>query len=80
MSNDKLNELMGIVDGFAKAIKEYDRHFDMRHEREHDCVMAGYRDSAFGILFALFTQNLITSGDFHRKLQEINTALYNRID
>jgi len=80
MSNDKFNELMGIVDGFAKAIKSYDKHYDMKYEREHDCVMAAYRDSAFGILFSLFTQNRITSGEFHRKLHEINTALYNRID
>lgn len=79
MSNDKVNELMGVVDGFIQSIQKYDRHFNMKFDREHDCIMAGYRDSGFGILFSLFTLNQISSGEFHRKLHELNTALYKKI-
>lgn len=78
MTKDK--ELMGIVDGFIKSIKEYDKHFNMKFDSEHACVLTGYCDSAFGILFSLFTLNHISSGDLHRKLHELNTAIYKKID
>lgn len=78
MTKDK--ELMGIVGGFIKSIKEYDKHFNMKFDSEHACVLVGYRDSAFGILFSLFTLNHISSGDLHRKLNELNTAIYKKID
>ncbi len=76
----KVDGLMAIVDGFIKSIKTYDERFNMKSDSGHACVMAGYRDSGFGILFSLFTQNLISSGDFHRKLHELNSALYKKID
>lgn len=80
MEKDKLSELMGIVDGLARSIREYDSHFNMKCEKEHACVLAGFRDTAFGILFSLFVQNHIPSGEFHRKLHEINSSLYKKID
>ena len=49
------NDLMGIVDGFIKSIQQYDGHFNMSSQTKEDCVLAGYRDSAFGILLTLFT-------------------------
>lgn len=80
MTKAKVNELMTIVDGFIRSIKEYDGHFYMKSSCEQDCVMAGYRDSGFGILFSLFTLDQIPAGDFHRKLHELNSALYKKID
>lgn len=80
MKKNKLSELMGIVDGLAKLTREYDGHFNMECEKEHACILAGYRDSAFGILFSLLMQSLITTGEFHRKLHEINSSLYKKID
>lgn len=68
------------MDGFIQSIKEYDKQFNMKYDNQQACVMAGYRDSGFGILFSLFTQSLITSGEFHRKLHELNTELYKKID
>lgn len=79
MATGKVNELMVIVDGFTRSIKEYDGHFNMKSDCEQGCVMAGYRDSGFGILFTLFTLDHIPAGDFHRKLHELNCALYKKI-
>lgn len=79
MSKDKADELMGIVDGFIQSIREYDGHFNMKCDRDHECVMASYRDSAFGILLSLFTLNLIPNGTFYRKLHQLNCALYKKI-
>lgn len=80
MTQEKAKELMVIVDGFIKSIKEYDGHYNMKYDNQQACVMAGYRDSGFGILFSLFTLNQIPAGDFHRKLHELNSALYKKID
>ncbi len=76
----KANELMGIVDGFINSIQQYDGHFNMSSQTKENCVMSGYRDSAFGILLSLLTLDHITSGDFHRKLHKLNTEFYRKIN
>lgn len=72
---DKEKQLMALVDCFIDSIKKYDRRFNIKYKDEHVFVLAGYRDSGFGILFSLFAQNQIPSGEFHRKLHELNSAL-----
>ena len=62
MNEDKAKSLMAIADGLIQSIKSYDRDFNMAKEEYHTCVLTGYRDSAFGILFSLFMLNYIPSG------------------
>lgn len=80
MNEDKAKSLMVIADGLIQSIKSYDRDFNMAKEEYHTCVLTGYRDSAFGILFSLFMLNYIPSGEFHRKLYEMDKAIYKKID
>jgi len=48
-------------------------------EEYHDCALTGYRDTAFGILFALFTLGHIPSGEFHRRVCEMDKEIYKKI-
>lgn len=79
MNEDKAKDLLAIADGLIKSIKNYDKDFNLARDEYHNCVLTGYRDSAFGILFSLFTLNYIPSGEFHRKLHEMNKAIYKKI-
>ena len=71
---------MGLVDGFINSIQTYDGHFNMSTQTKEDCMLAGYRDSAFGILLCLLRMEHISIGDFHRKLHKLNCELYRKID
>lgn len=79
LSDEMAGSLMTTADGLIQSIKNYDRNFYFENEAHHDCVLTGYRDTAFGILFSLFMLNYITSGDFHRKICDMNTAIYKKI-
>lgn len=79
MSEDKAKSLMKIVEGLIESIKDYDRDFDFAKEEYHDCVLTGYRDSAFGILFSLFILGHIPSGEFHRKVHAMDKEIYKKI-
>ena len=79
LNNEKADGLLVIADGLIQSIKEYDRDFKMDKEEHHDCVLTGYRDSAFGILFSLFIMGHIPSGTFHRKVHEMDKAIYKKI-
>lgn len=79
LSDEKAGSLMNTADGLIQSIKDYDRNFYFENEVHHDCVLTGYRDTAFGILFSLFMLNYITSGDFHRKIFDMDKAIYKKI-
>lgn len=79
MCEGKAKNLMANVERLIESIKDYDRDFDFAKEMYHDCVLTGYRDTAFGILFALFMLSHITSGDFHRKVCEMDKEIYKKI-
>lgn len=79
MNEDKAKDLLAIADGLIQSIKNYDRNFNLAREEYHGCVLTGYRDSAFGILLSLFVLNYIPSGEFHRKLFEMDKAIYKKI-
>ena len=80
LDNENAEGLLAIANSLIQSIKEYDRKFKFEKEEYHDCVLTGYRDSAFGILFSLFIMNHITSGDFHRKVFDMDKAIYKKID
>lgn len=80
MNEDKAKSLMAIVERLIQSIEDYDKHFNMEKEEYHTCVLTGYRDSAFGILLSLFLMDYIPSGEFHRKLYEMDRAIYKKID
>lgn len=79
MSEHKAKSLMKMVEGLIESIKDYDRNFDFAKEEYHDCALTGYRDTAFGILFSLFTLGHIPSGEFHRKVCEMDKEIYKKI-
>ena len=80
LDNENAEGLLAIANSLIQSIKEYDRKFKFEKEEYHDCALTGYRDSAFGILFSLFIMNHITSGDFHRKVFDMDKAIYKKID
>jgi len=80
MNEDKAKSLMAIAERLIQSIENYDNDFNMEKEEYHTCVLTGYRDSAFGILLSLFLMNYIPSGEFHRKLYEMDRAIYKKID
>lgn len=79
MNADKAKSLMATAEKLIQSIKDYDKHFNMEKEEYHTCVLTGYRDSAFGILLSLFLMDYIPSGEFHRKVHEMNKAIYKKI-
>lgn len=71
--------MMQVVKNLIQAITHYDKNFDFEKDEQHDCVLAGYRDTAFGILLTLFMMGKISSGDFHRAIFDMNKAIYKKI-
>lgn len=79
MGEDKAKNLMAIVEGLIQSITDYDKNFDFAKDEHHDCALTGYRDTAFGMLFALFILGHIPSGEFHRKVHEMDKEVYKKI-
>lgn len=79
MNEDKAKNLMAIAENLIQSIKQYDKDFKMEKEEYHTCVLTGYRDTAFGIFFSLFMLNHIPSGEFHRRVFEMDKAIYKKI-
>ena len=61
LNDKKAGSLLATADGLIQSIKDYDRNFYFENEAHHDCVLTGYRDTAFGILFSLFILNFVTA-------------------
>lgn len=79
MNEDKATNLLAIADSLIQSIKKYDNDFDVEKEEYHACVLTGYRDTAFGMLFSLFMLGHIPSGEFHRRIHEMDKAIYKKI-
>lgn len=76
--DDRISSLLGIFDDYVKFVHDYDDEFKMDSEDE-PAMLSGYRNSAFGILFALLHLGHITTGDFHHRLHAMNMAYFEKV-
>lgn len=76
--DDRINSLLGIFDDYVKFVRDYDNEFRMDKEDE-PAMLSGYRNSAFGILFALLHLGHITTADFHHRLHAMNMVYFEKV-
>lgn len=75
----RISHLLSTYDDFVIFIRDYNDEFDLDNKDDDLNMLGGYRNSAFGILLALFQLGHITTGDFHHRLHALNTVYYNRM-
>lgn len=75
----RVSHLLGVFDDFVRSIRDYDGHFDFSSSDQEKCMLASYRDSAFGILFSLFQLGHITATDFHMRMRALHTVYFIRV-
>ena len=75
----RISHLLGMFDDFVRFIKDYDDQFDMGSKDSDAIMLAGYRNSAFGILLSLLQLGHITTADFHYRMHALNTTYFNRV-
>lgn len=76
----RVSHLLGIFDDFVRSIKDYNGHFNFSTPDHEKAMLAGYRDTAFGILFSLFQLGHITTSDFHMRIQALHSVYFVRIN
>jgi len=76
--DDRISSLLGIFDDYVKFVRDYDDEFKMDREAE-PAMLSGYRNSAFGILFALLHLGHITTADFHHRLHAMNLVYFGKV-
>ena len=74
----RIEHLLGLYDDFVRFIRDYDENFELDDKKHESTVLAGYRNSAFGILFSLLQLGHITTQDFHMRLHALNTVFFRR--
>ena len=74
----RIEHLLGFYDDFVRFIRDYDENFELDDKKHEPTVLAGYRNSAFGILFSLLQLGHITTQDFHMRLHALNTVFFRR--
>lgn len=75
----RISHLLNTYDDFVRFVQDYDDEFDLDNKDHELTMLAGYRNSAFGILLALFQLGHITTADFHHRLHALNTVYFNRV-
>jgi hypothetical protein len=75
----RISHLLGVFDDFVRFIQDYDGQFDMANKEHEASMLAGYRNSAFGILLSLLQLGHITTADFHHRMHALNTTFFNRV-
>ncbi len=78
--DERINHLLGNFDDYVRFIKDYDENFDLEDKIHEPTVLAGYRNSAFGILYSLFQMGYLTSQDFHMRMHALNTVFYEKVE
>lgn len=76
--DDRISSLLGIFDDYVKFVRDYDDEFGI-DSKDEPAMLAGYRNSAFGILFALLHLGHITTADFHHRLHAMNMVYFEKV-
>jgi len=74
----RISHLLGMFDDFVRFIKNYDDEFDLDDKEQEKTVLAGYRNSGFGILLSLLQLGHITTADFHHRLHVLNLVFFKK--
>lgn len=74
----RVGHLLGMFDDHVRSIRDYDGRFDFDNKEHDKAMLAGYRNSAFGILLSLFHLGHITLGDFHDRMHALNSVFYKK--
>jgi hypothetical protein len=77
--DERITHLLSNFDDYVHFIKNYDENFELDDKKHEPTVLAGYRNSAFGILYSLFQLGFLTSQDFHMRMHALNTVFYEKV-
>ncbi len=77
--DQRISHLLNIFDEYVYFIRNYDENFQLDEKKYEPNVLAGYRNSAYGILFALFQLGHLNTGDFHLRLHALNSVFFDKV-
>lgn len=75
----RISHLIGMFDDNVRFIRDYDDQFDLGSTEHDKFMLAGYRNSAFGILLSLLQLGHITTADFHQRMHALNSVFYKKV-
>ena len=75
----RISHLLGMFDDCVRFIRDYDDQFDLGSTEHEKSMLAGYRNSAFGILLSLLQLGHITTADFHQRMHALNSVFYKKV-
>lgn len=76
--DQRISHLLGMFDDHVRFIMDYDGQFGFDDKEHEKTMLAGYRNSAFGILLSLLQLGHITTADFHHRIYALNSAFFKR--
>lgn len=76
----RVSHLLGIFDDFVRSIQNYKGHFNFESPDRDRCLLASYRDNAYGILFSLLQLGHITTSDFHMRMRALHLVYFDRVE
>lgn len=75
----RISHLLCVFDDHVRFIMNYNNDFDFDNKEHESAMLAGYRNSAFGILLALLQLGHITTADFHQRMHALNSVFFKRV-
>ncbi len=75
----RIGHLLCMFDDNVRFIRDYDDQFDLGSTEHEKIMLAGYRNSAFGILLSLLQLGHITTADFHNRMHALNSVFYKKV-
>ncbi len=77
--DQRITHLLNTFDHHVYFIRDYDNNFKLDDKHNDRIVLAGYMNSAFGILLSLFQLGYLTTMDFHMRLHALNTVFFRKV-
>ncbi len=77
--DERVTRLLNSFDDHVRFIRNYDENFQLDDATQEQVVLAGYRNTAFGILLSLFQLGHLTTMDFHMRMHALNSAFFAKV-
>lgn len=74
--DERISNLLAIFDDHVRLILNYDDEFELDYKKQDVSMLAGFRNTAYGMLFALLQLGHITTADFHHRLHALNSTYF----
>jgi len=74
--DERISHLLAIFDDHVRLIRNYDDEFEMDSKRDDASMLAGFRNTGYGMLFALLQLGHITTADFHHRMHALNSTYF----